>query len=154
VLWLLRGKLQLDYLIATALAVEAAIIHNFVWHDSFTWADRSSHGSRIIRFSKFNAATGLFSIAGNLLLMKTLVEAAHLQYLAANLIAIGSCSILNFIASDRFVFYLRGNHSVRPKSDRVLTITNCAGYGTGTAPASEASRSQAFGSPGPELVKR
>jgi putative flippase GtrA len=116
VLWLLRSKLHLDYLIATALAVEAAVIHNFVWHERFTWADRSSHSRSIIRFSKFNAATGLFSIAGNLLLMKTLVEAAHLQYLAANLIAIGSCSILNFIASDRFVFQIGWDNRVPPKS--------------------------------------
>jgi putative flippase GtrA len=120
VLWLLRSKLHLDYLIATALAVEAAVIHNFVWHERFAWADRSSHGRSIIRFWKFNAATGLFSIAGNLLLMKTLVEAAHLQYLAANLIAISSCSILNFIASDRFVFHMGWDNRVRPKSAAYL----------------------------------
>src|SRR5437870_891334 len=28
------------YLLATALAVEAAILHNFAWHMRWTWADR------------------------------------------------------------------------------------------------------------------
>jgi putative flippase GtrA len=116
VLWLLRSKLHVDYLIATALAVETAIVHNFVWHERFTWADRGSGGKNTFRFLKFNAATGLFSIMGNLLLMKMLVEFAHVQYLAANLIAIGSCSGLNFIASDRFVFQIGSDERGRLKS--------------------------------------
>ncbi len=35
-----RSVLQLDYLQATALAVETAVIHNFLWHERFTWIDR------------------------------------------------------------------------------------------------------------------
>lgn len=30
----------LDYLVATGLAVECAILHNFVWHERWTWRDR------------------------------------------------------------------------------------------------------------------
>ena len=41
-LFLLRGLLHFDYLIATGIAVEAAVVHNFVWHEQFTWADRVS----------------------------------------------------------------------------------------------------------------
>jgi putative flippase GtrA len=40
VLYLLKSVLSLDYLAATALAVEAAVVHNFFWHERFTWADR------------------------------------------------------------------------------------------------------------------
>ena len=29
------------YLVATPLAVEAAILHNFAWHWRWTWADRA-----------------------------------------------------------------------------------------------------------------
>jgi putative flippase GtrA len=39
-LFLLKSVLHLDYLAATALAVEAAVVHNFVWHEQFTWVDR------------------------------------------------------------------------------------------------------------------
>ena len=39
-LFLLKGVLHFNYLAATAIAVEAAVVHNFVWHEQFTWVDR------------------------------------------------------------------------------------------------------------------
>jgi len=39
-LFLVKSVLYFDYLVATAIAVEAAVVHNFVWHEQFTWADR------------------------------------------------------------------------------------------------------------------
>lgn len=100
---LLKSALRLDYLTATALAVEAAVVHNYFWHERFTWADRTS-GSSWARFAKFNLTTGLFSIVGNLLVMKVLVSGAHLNYFVANILTIATCSIVNFLVSDRFVF--------------------------------------------------
>ena len=35
-LTILRSWLKLDYLLATGLAVEIAVIHNFLWHERFT----------------------------------------------------------------------------------------------------------------------
>lgn len=98
----LKSGLHLDYLIATGLAVEAAVIHNFLWHERFTWADRPGGG--ITRFLKFNFTTGLFSIAGNLALMKVLVDLGHMNYVLANGITIAACSLVNFLVSDGFVF--------------------------------------------------
>lgn len=100
---ILKSGLHLDYLAATAAAVEAAILHNFFWHERFTWADRG-HGWSTARLLKFNLTTGAFSLTANLLLMRALVGSLHLQYLAANCLAIGSCSLLNFAISDQFVF--------------------------------------------------
>ena len=37
---LLKSGLHLNYLLATALAVETAVVHNFLWHERFTWRDR------------------------------------------------------------------------------------------------------------------
>lgn len=102
-LTLLKSGLHLDYLPATGLAVEAAVIHNYLWHERFTWADRSSTNSWI-RFSKFNATTGMFSILGNVILMRALVGGAHLNYFLANILTIAICSLVNFVVSDRFVF--------------------------------------------------
>lgn len=99
----LNSGLHLEYLLATALAVETAIIHNFFWHERFTWADRTSGGG-LPRFLKFNLTTGLVSIAGNVLLMKLLAGILALEFLAANGIAVAICSIFNFAMSDRFVF--------------------------------------------------
>ena len=101
-LFVLKAGLHFNYLIATALAVETAVIHNFLWHERFTWADRS--GAGFTRFLKFNLTTGLFSIGGNLLLMKLVVDFGHMNYLPANGIAITLCSVVNFLVSDGYVF--------------------------------------------------
>ena len=103
VLAVLKSGLHLDYLLATGLAVEAAVIHNFLWHERFTWADRASESSWS-RFAKFNLTTGLFSIAGNLVLMKVLVGWGGVNYMVANGITIAVCSLVNFVVSDRVVF--------------------------------------------------
>lgn len=106
VLGILTGILKLDYLPATALAVEAAVLHNFLWHERFTWADRASltRLQALLRLLHFNLTTGAISILGNLLLMRMLVGQAHLPSLPANLISIAGCSLVNFLVSDTFVF--------------------------------------------------
>ncbi len=103
---MLRGWFHMDYLIATALAVEAAILHNFVWHERWTWVDRTTNhdSSRLARLLRFNLTIGVLSIGENLLFMELLVGRLEVHYLVANLITIASCSILNFVASDRLVF--------------------------------------------------
>ena len=105
-LWILNGILGLNYLPATALAVEAAVLHNFVWHERFTWADRASVTRRQMlgRLLRFNLTTGAISILGNLLLMRLLVGQAHLPALPANLVSIAACSLANFLASEYMVF--------------------------------------------------
>jgi putative flippase GtrA len=103
VLTALKSGLGLNYLLATALAVEAAVLHNFFWHERFTWADRRGHSS-LERLAKFNLTTGGVSVVGNLVAMKLLVEVGHLEYLFANLVSIAGCSILNFFVADRAIF--------------------------------------------------
>ena len=102
-LTMLKSGLQLDYLFATALAVEAAILHNYLWHERFTWRDRVSANSWS-RLAKFNLTTGLFSILGNVVLMRVLVGGVQLNYFVANVLTIATCSLINFVVSDRFVF--------------------------------------------------
>jgi putative flippase GtrA len=106
---LLAGVLHINYLVATALSVEAAVIHNFLWHERFTWADRPSHGllTSLRRLAHFNLTTGAISLLGNLLLMRLLVGQAHLPLLLANALSIASCSVLNYLVSDRWVFLPR-----------------------------------------------
>lgn len=106
ILTALAGVLGLDYLIATGLAVEAAVLHNFIWHERWTWRDRTrpSRGAIIGRLVRFNLTTGALSILGNLGLMRLLVGSLHLHYFFANLLTIAACSMINFLVSDRFVF--------------------------------------------------
>ena len=104
VLALLTGLAGLHYLTATALAVEAAIVHNFLWHERWTWGDRGRHGERLRRLLRFNGATGLVSIVGNLLLMRFFVGELSMHPLAGSLASIACCASLNFLLSDRVVF--------------------------------------------------
>jgi putative flippase GtrA len=96
------------YLWATGLAVEAAVLNNFVWHQRFTWSDRSGScsaqtGARILRFHLSN---GAISILGSLLLVRWLVGQLGVRVLVANLLTIAACSAGNFLASDRWVFLM------------------------------------------------
>ena len=102
-LTLLKSGLGANYLIASILAVEAAVVHNFLWHERYTWADREST-SRLIRLAKFNLGNGAISIVGNLALMRVLVGTIGINYLLATSISIAACSLMNFLVSDRLVF--------------------------------------------------
>jgi putative flippase GtrA len=113
-LFLLKSVLHFHYLLATAIAVEAAVMHNFVWHEQFTWADRiererhtraiSRWRASLPRLWRFHLGNGLVSIVGNLALMKAMVGQGHVNYLLANAIAIALCSIANFLVSEEWVF--------------------------------------------------
>ena len=103
-LWLLTS-LGLNYMLATAIAVETAVLHNFFWHERFTWIDRQNRGrGSTNRLLRFNLSNGLISIVGNLLFMRLLVGGVGLRPMVANLISIAFCSLLNFLVSDRWVF--------------------------------------------------
>ena len=103
---LLVSGLGLGYMVATALAVETAVLHNFVWHERFTWKDRGSArvGQVAMRLLRFHAGNGLISMLGNLVLMRLLVGTLHLHYMVANMATIAACSLLNFAVSEWFVF--------------------------------------------------
>ncbi len=106
VLFVLKSGFHLNYLLATALAVEAAVVHNFLWHERYTWVDRvrPSWRKSPLRLLRFNLCNGGISIAGNLGLMKVLAGLGHMNYVAANAIAIALCSLVNFLVSDEYVF--------------------------------------------------
>jgi putative flippase GtrA len=105
-LLLLKGVFHFHYLAATAIAVEAAVVHNFVWHEQFTWSDRvqASWRRSLPRFARFNLTTGAVSILGNLALMKVMVGYGGMNYLLANALAITLCSVANFLVSEEWVF--------------------------------------------------
>ena len=45
---LLFSAFHLNYIVATALAVETAVLHNFVWHELYTWKHLPRGGSGAI----------------------------------------------------------------------------------------------------------
>ena len=103
------GRLRMNYLVATALAVEIAVLHNFVWHELYTWRDRTRQatGGTLGRLLRFNLTTGTLSVVGNLVIMRVLVGRLGMNYLAANVLTILACSLANFAASHWLVFRAR-----------------------------------------------
>lgn len=98
--------MKMNYLLATGLAVEAAVLHNFLWHQRVTWPDWASRGvpAVLAQLLRFHLSNGLISIIGNLLLMRLLVDRLGVEVFVANLVTISLCFAANYLASDRWVF--------------------------------------------------
>jgi len=100
----LTTVLNVNYVMATLVAVEAAILVNFAWHENWTWNDRQRTTSAIHRLIRFNALNAITSIFGSIFLTVFLVEVAGLPVVAANIASIALLSLTNFIGADRLVF--------------------------------------------------
>ena len=91
------------YLMATAVAIEITLLHNFFWHVRYTWRDRADSagmGSLV----RFHLSNGLVSMVGNLALMPLLVGWMGMRVLAANGVAVLACSVVNFWLGNGWVF--------------------------------------------------
>ena len=99
-LLLLVQGVHLPLAAASALSVELSILHNFCWHDR--WTFRRTHLSWS-RFARFN----LVSLAGLVLTTGTvwlLVRHLGLYYLAANLLGITLATSWNFVVNSRWTW--------------------------------------------------
>jgi putative flippase GtrA len=112
---------HMDLRLATALAVETAVLHNFVWHEQITWRDRTNSDRRgwVRRLLRFHLSNGLISLVGNVLLMYLLAGILMLPLIPANLISIVACSVANFFAGEHFVF---ASGKVKPPSSEQMFI--------------------------------
>jgi putative flippase GtrA len=96
---------------ATAAAVEAALLHNFFWHERWTWRDRPARGgARIARLARFHLANGAVSMAGNVLIVWLLTRTGA-DAVWANAAAVVVCSAINFAAGERLVFRTKAPHA-------------------------------------------
>jgi len=92
------------------------MLHNFAWHQNFTWSDRG--GNVAGRLARFHLANGAISLLGNLALMRLLVGSFGLPLLPASLVTISACFVSNFLAADRMVFLTKRRGIVEPASCR------------------------------------
>ena len=104
---LFKSGFGLNSVLATGLAVETAVLHNFVWHERWTW--KSENGPRpwgeIGRLIwRFHLGAGGVSLLTNMGLTGLLAEVFHIHYLIANLIAIACAGLLNFFLNEFLVF--------------------------------------------------
>lgn len=92
------------YLVATAVAVELTLVHNFAWHLNYTWRDRRDRAALAGQLARFHLSNGLVSIVGNLALMPILVRGARIPVVISNAIAILCCSLVNFCLGHNWAF--------------------------------------------------
>jgi dolichol-phosphate mannosyltransferase len=107
VLSLLAGALHVHYLVATAVAIELSVLHNFFWHLRWTWAPPDAGRPRnqvFFRCLAFHAGNGLVSMLGSLALMPLFVGQLGLHYVLANLVAIACTGVINFVLGDSMIF--------------------------------------------------
>ncbi len=95
VLLVAHALIGLPLLLASPVAVEVAIIHNFVWNEH--WTFQASQLS-LKRLGKFNL-TSLGGLAITSGVMYTLVTYFGFHYIVANLIGIGVAMVWNFTMS-------------------------------------------------------
>ena len=106
VLLTLRSHLEINPFVASFFAIQCAVIHNFLWHQKWTWSNAKVSGRKAIfrRFLRFSSSSGTISTIGTLGFTAILVQAVNLPYVVCNLLAIAACNVANFLFSNTFVF--------------------------------------------------
>jgi putative flippase GtrA len=115
-LQVLHGGFDVAYPLAVALSVEAAILHNFVWHECWTWRDRGLEAgvdAVCARLMRFNAASGAVSLLGNVGFTALFVETIGTPVMVANVLAIGCLTVVNFAVADRLAFVSMSSRASR-----------------------------------------
>lgn len=107
VLWLCTRVLRIPAAPSIAIAVSAAVLHNFAWHETWTWRELPTAG-RWGRLIRFYASNGFLSVASNTLLTMLFKQYLAIPLLLSNLLAIALTAILNFALADRWVFRRAG----------------------------------------------
>jgi dolichol-phosphate mannosyltransferase len=103
---LLMERFGLSGVVAAPIAVETVVLHNFLWHERFTWRGQGTVGlrQRTIRLWRFHASNGLISLAGNTLLTYCLSHQFKAPALVSAVTAIALCSPINFLVADCWVY--------------------------------------------------
>jgi len=98
-LWLLTDIFGIYYLYSALVSIEASILSNFVFNDSWTFRDkRKSAGPIYLRLLKYNllcAAGALF----NYVILWFFTDILHYYYLISNLAGIAAAVAWNYIIS-------------------------------------------------------
>ncbi len=102
-----------------ALAITLATLDNFTWNRLWTWSDRvralekgltSGHVNLRLLGTEFGQYVTASSFGSAVQYFLTLLLAGYIDYRIANIIAILSASVSNFLANDRWTFRRRKPH--------------------------------------------
>ena len=112
ILFYAHESLHVPLALASLIAIQIAIINNFIWNRQFTWTDRPMKGYQAIKkgLIKFTLVSWVAG-ALNWVILLILTEYAGIYYMIANLMAILVASILNYFLNDLWTFRKSGDKS-------------------------------------------
>ena len=118
-LMLIHGSLGWPLLLSSLIAIEAAILNNFLWSSTWIWRFDYDHSLRLIlqKLAQYQAATLFTSMVVNASVLASLVYGLDFDYRLANLAGIAAGMGVNFLAGEFWVFRSKTPESSE-RSDR------------------------------------
>jgi len=106
VLFTLKGGLHVPLIPASMIAIEVAIIHNFIWHRQWAWAERNNgHKKSFFRqLLLYNAATGAVDFSVNISVLWSLSTFLNVHYMLANIVGMCAGPFVKFWLNDKIIF--------------------------------------------------
>jgi dolichol-phosphate mannosyltransferase len=102
VLWTLVSRAHVSTILAGALSTETAILSNFLLNDRWTFRDRRDH--RVLgRACRYNGVA-LSGLAVSVTSLSVLTHVWGVEYLMANLLAVGTATLWNYAVNSRFTW--------------------------------------------------
>ena len=107
-LYLFKGVLGIPIIPASMMAIEIAIIHNFVWYRNWAWGDRREQQRERLPFFRqlllYNVATGLVDLIVNVSILWLLYRVFGVYYLIANIIGMILGPFIKFWLNEKIIF--------------------------------------------------
>lgn len=100
VLMLLREQTGMPLILASLLAGETALVHNYLLHSAFTFQQRAANVRHLVLFHGMALATLVFAS----LLLLAFVHFVGLAYPLANVLAVGVASTANYLLIARWLW--------------------------------------------------
>jgi dolichol-phosphate mannosyltransferase len=103
-LMLLHGGFGAPLLLSSIIAIEISILTNFLLNHTWTWRLPLREPGLIRRVVQYHAAAVMAAFAGNVIILMGAVELFGIDYRIANLVGIAVGTVINFTASEVWIF--------------------------------------------------
>jgi putative flippase GtrA len=104
-LYLFKGVLHVRIIPASLMAIEIAIIHNFIWLRLWAWGDRDRSSQPFWKqLAVYNVATGAVDLVLNVSILWVLSTFLGVHYLLANILGMIMGPFAKFWLNDKVVF--------------------------------------------------
>lgn len=114
-LWLFHGHLEIPVLIASAMAIEIAILNNYTLNYFITWRDKvtPSIGGYFRLLIRFNIIIASIDFVIRLSILYALVNFVGVNYLIADMIGMLITPFVKFTANHSIIFQETAHENVK-----------------------------------------